>query len=285
MLLHEKSGEDSNTHLESSDFNELENFKEVPLKEFIGSPAHNPRSRRINLDSNPLLLARKFEGDMVTPTALRRRVRQDINPDAERYDIVSSGDSILWPDAEIPYLISKRYGSYARKMIAKAFDEFHRKTCIRFVPRTDQENYIVIVPDEGCYSSVGMQGGEQTLSLTEECFGAVGVVIHELMHSVGFVHEQTRPDRDDWVEIVWDNIIEGQEEQFQKYPTGYVQTLGTGYDYASVMHYGPYDFSVHPKRAKTIIAKQPGGAVMGQRKGLSKIDVYEINKLYCGSRK
>lgn len=76
----------------------------------------------------------------------------------------------------------------------------------------------------------------------------VGVIIHELMHAIGFVHEQTRPDRDDWVEIVWENIVEGDEDQFQKFPTGYVQTLGTDYDYASVMHYGPYDFSKHPKR-------------------------------------
>lgn len=87
--------------------------------------------------------------------------------------MMTSGDSILWPNGKIPYVISKRYGTYARRMIAKAFDEFHRNTCIRFIPQSDEENFIAIAPDQGCFSSVGMQGGEQKISLTEECFGAV----------------------------------------------------------------------------------------------------------------
>ena len=38
---------------------------------------------------------------------------------------------------------------------------------------------------------------------------ATGVVVHELLHSLGFSHEQERPDRDDYVTVHWDNIKAG----------------------------------------------------------------------------
>lgn len=61
-----------------------------------------------------------------------------------------------------------------------------------------------------------MVGGVQQMSLqTPACMWS-GVASHELMHALGFVHEQSRSDRDRYVNILWDNIIES-EIQFMTY--------------------------------------------------------------------
>lgn len=50
--------------------------------------------------------------------------------------------------------------------------------------------------------------GKQMISIDGSCKHK-GSVIHELMHTLGFYHEQSRADRDHYVEIHYDNIIKG----------------------------------------------------------------------------
>ena len=56
--------------------------------------------------------------------------------------------------------------------------------------------------------------GSQEISLTSGCQRLVGTIEHELLHALGFWHEQSRPDRDKYVEVLWENIVDGMWEIF-----------------------------------------------------------------------
>lgn len=95
--------------------------------------------------------------------------------------------------------------------------QYHAKTCVRFVPRTSENDYLLIKSGKsGCWSSVGRTGGKQDLNLQPEgCLYKVGTAIHELMHALGMFHEQNRSDRDNHVRIRFENIQRGNNLIFQ----------------------------------------------------------------------
>lgn len=57
-----------------------------------------------------------------------------------------------------------------------------------------------------------------------------------------------------------------------------MDTLGTLYDYGSIMHYGATIFSKNGK--PTLVPKFNTHGTMGQRSGFSEMDIWKIKKLY-----
>lgn len=68
-------------------------------------------------------------------------------------------------------------------------------------------------PKFRCWSYVGDDGLGQDVSIGAGC-DTKAIVEHELLHALGFYHEQSRSDRDDYVKIWWDQIEEGEADLF-----------------------------------------------------------------------
>uniref|UniRef100_A0A672Q1Z3 Metalloendopeptidase n=1 Tax=Sinocyclocheilus grahami TaxID=75366 RepID=A0A672Q1Z3_SINGR len=132
---------------------------------------------------------------------------------------------------------------------------------------------------QSCSSTVGRSGGKQQLSLSVGGCVFHGIIEHELLHSLGFHHEHTRSDRDQYIWINWQNIPQASAHNFQIKDTN---NLNTRYDYNSIMHYGRTAFTIQ-YGMETIIPIPNPLVPIGQRQELSDIDIQRINKLYeCG---
>ncbi|PRD21458.1 UNVERIFIED_CONTAM: nas-14 [Trichonephila clavipes] len=57
-----------------------------------------------------------------------------------------------------------------------------------------------------CWSEWGRRGEIQALSLESPICFEKGIILHEMMHTLGFLHEHSRFDRDKYIEVVYDNI-------------------------------------------------------------------------------
>lgn len=239
-------------------------------------------SERHPVNDSAMYNANRFEGDIVDLRINSAARRGYLGESRFAYVLGVQRNAVRqtylkWADGRIPYTISSQYSSYSRSKIAEAIEEYKKKTCIEFSPKSAaDQDYIHIVPDDGCYSLVGRIGGKQPVSLGDGCIQK-GIIIHELMHAVGFFHEQSRADRDDHIIINWNNVESGLQDQFDKYSLNMIDHLETKYDYGSVMHYAPTAFS---KNGKPTIEPREKGAVIGQRVGFSETDLYKINKLY-----
>ncbi|XP_066923615.1 astacin-like [Clytia hemisphaerica] len=219
-----------------------------------------------------------FEGDIqVTPEQMDR-----LQKGANEFGSIIGG---RWPGGKIPYVIESSIGSSGRQQIQLALQEYHAKTCLRFSPRTNEQYYISFYNGQGCSSPVG-RTGRNRISLQAPGCQNKGTILHEIGHSIGLLHEQSRPDRDQYVTINYHNLFNQQVAyNFQK--ASNVNSLGTPYDLHSMMHYSSTAFARAGTR--TIVTKDRSKQSIidtnNRISGFSEIDIKQINLMYkneCG---
>ncbi|KAF7992668.1 hypothetical protein HCN44_005012 [Aphidius gifuensis] len=189
-------------------------------------------------------------------------------------------DEFRWPDGIVPVFINEDdFDQEDIAMIKAALKEYHEKTCLRFRAYNEKDSdYVVFQGSEaGCWSSVGRQGKEQVINLQNPGCMKHGTIVHEIMHAVGFYHQQSSFDRDEYVKIIWANIEKGKEHNFEKYDSNTVTDYGVGYDYQSVMHYSSKAFS---KNGNMTIVPKKEDEIIGQRNGMSDKDMIKLGAMY-----
>ena len=145
-----------------------------------------------------------------------------------------------WENRIVPYTISGSFSANAQLFINNAIKHWEDKTAIHFVPRTTETDYITFITDSGCASYVGKIGGAQNIWLAEGC--GFGATVHEIGHAMGYWHEQSRCNRDAYVQVNYSQIQAGLAYNFDKNCADGTQ-IGS-YDYDSIMHYPKWGFAI-----------------------------------------
>ncbi|XP_068628628.1 uncharacterized protein [Battus philenor] len=228
----------------------------------------------------------KFEGDLILNDRQRRLILEDVAEGLSRNGLRDS--TKRWPDNEVVYFIQPEHFTEDQlQAIQSGIDDLAQASCVKFRPykKGDRDAVVIQGSRRGCFSQVGYQGGYQVLNLNGRhpvgrgCFRH-GTIVHELLHTLGFYHMQSSPDRDDYIDVMWENILKPARHNFRKYNMFAVSDFGVGYDYESVLHYSKKAFSSNGQ--DTLVPKEKGVEI-GQRIGLSDKDTQKLNKMYCDS--
>lgn len=172
-----------------------------------------------------------------------------------------------WGSNVIPYVIDGTLPNTAR--VTQAIAHWEARTTYLFVPRTSEADYIEFIPSTGCASPVGMQGGRQYIYLASGC--DAGSTIHEIGHALGLWHEQSRSDRDRYVNVYLANVETGKTHNFNKYTKDRYDGYDyVAYDFNSIMHYGSTYFS---KNGRPTLKKKDGSLIYANRSSLSASDI------------
>src|ERR1043166_6483234 len=150
-----------------------------------------------------------------------------------------------WPEGLVPFQLDSDLSDGQAAVILDAMTHIMNSLPdIKFLPRLDNQSSFIHVRYQdvpGCGNSkVGMQPAGQCVNV--DCVNR-WVVIHELLHALGYPHEQSRPDREMFVEILTGNIESGREGNFDVTDGWLPNSTDTPYDFRSVMHYSECAFS------------------------------------------
>lgn len=164
----------------------------------------------------------------------------------------------------------------------QAMEEWHARCGLVFIDVTGDSSYpnrIHIYNGDGNHSQIGMVGGRQNLSLSENGSG-VGSAIHEIGHALGLKHEQCRADRDEYIVVYYDNIKSDRRHNFDKV-SGSAYKTSAAFDYSSVMIYNSYitdpNFVYDPTKP-VMLTKE--GVAFSRSYTPTDLDVQAINEMY-----
>ncbi|CAJ0592837.1 unnamed protein product [Cylicocyclus nassatus] len=182
----------------------------------------------------------------------------------------------------VPYSIHSSLVGRARESVLRAISFWQAETCVDFRPRTNERQFLEFIGnDDGCWSTVGKDEklGRQVLSIGRGC-EHFGVTSHELAHSLGVFHEQSRYDRDPVVQLNRRVVDPTLLFNFAKIGPRELNTYNLPYDVGSVMHYTPTEFSSY-RNIPALTTVDPNlQQTMGQMEGPSFLDVMSINLHY-----
>jgi hypothetical protein len=213
--------------------------------------------------------------EMVTLLDQRDENEESVELGQSQEPLAARKQAALWPKGVVYYKLGDNLSATMKQRIKDAMAHWQNKTPIRFVAHDNQPDWVLFTTGPGCSATIGRAGGKQLVNLNSKC--TKGNIIHEIGHSVGLWHEQSRTDRANHIAIRWKNIQDGQRFNFQTYVQQGFDGRNVGvYDIKSIMHYGSFAFSRNGK--PTIV--RLNGTTFDATRVLSDRDIAGVKKIY-----
>lgn len=162
-----------------------------------------------------------------------------------------------WEDGVIPYYLTGEYSNDEIDAISQAMQSWEESCGVWFqmvTPRTYAYEIIKTLNSNTWASSIGENNVYNHMYFGTGG-GELGHVRHELGHCLGLIHEHQRPDRDQYVDIVWEKIFPEYAHNFEKDDNPLITEQDYPYDYRSIMHYHSTGFSIDG--SETIVPLDP----------------------------
>lgn len=178
-----------------------------------------------------------------------------------------------WPNSQVVYHLEESLLPQDRLVVTRAMQVIEDISCVRFVPYNPEKHLLSVSISRDCpcnpykksckfigaAANVGpLPHGIGRLIITGACLEpsnprSIGLITHELFHTLGISHLQERADRDLYVSINWFNIQLFSLFNFKWNP--FYAAEGIPYDCDSIMHYDDSAFS--NGRGPTMTARDP----------------------------
>jgi hypothetical protein len=226
-----------------------------------------------------------IDGDILVPTwqynLLLESRRQKPNTPAAIFQ------TNLWPNGIVPFQFNNNVTPLNRTNMINAMAVLQNVANVNFQQCANNScsgNFVLISNSTENSSRIGMVSGQQEINISD--WFDQFIIVHELLHCLGFWHEHQRADRENYVHVDCANVQGGCQGQIylgqflpQTSPTAYGY-----YDFDSVMHYGRCAFSINCQAGPTIEVLPPFNAqwqfAIGQRNHLSELDQATVSFLY-----
>ncbi len=217
-------------------------------------------------------------------------IEEDIAVPPDYFRVRAPYQSNLWTGGVVPFQfdpnLSGSDNAARRQICLDMMQQWANAASLTFRPRTSSDGQFIHFRDSSNdeaprnNSPIGPQIFGNTINIFSWDFPFV--TAHEIAHSLGCYHEQSRPDRDQFIIVHWDRIHDDREFNFWTSGTPYGP-----YDYESLMHYEQCAFStcnncpVDPQTCRTITTLDAGmQSVIGQRDRISEWDGRIMSYLY-----
>ena len=228
-----------------------------------------------------------FEGDMLfTKSGLEMLSQLDTSTidNSRGATIISSLPSpYYWTAGIVPYKMNISLPPSYRSTVVQAIHSISSRAPISFKLMSNNSNYTNYIVFKysatGNDSFVGQQGGAQEVNINDN---DEATIIHEIMHALGFFHEQSRADRDYYIDINTSNIRPEKLHNFNKYNVSYSGVDLGPFDFNSIMLYSSYinDTTFVYDTSIPVMTKHSDGSTWYPQDTLSTGDIDAIWTVY-----